>query len=97
MVSELKSWHESERRKIVEQKPDTLITTENKHIKQDLISDTSQTSSISVKRSGNRSIPWHRPGFLGSFVYRSHEVTEDLCAPDELGKAQGQQPSLQNV
>ncbi|KAI6754101.1 hypothetical protein HG530_013277 [Fusarium avenaceum] len=73
MVSELKSWHESERRKIVEQKPDALITTENKYIKQDLISDTSQTSSISVKRPGNKSIPWHRPGFLGSFFYQSHE------------------------
>ncbi|KAG5657031.1 hypothetical protein KAF25_011200 [Fusarium avenaceum] len=95
MVSELKSWHESERRKIVEQKPDALITTENKHIKQDLISDTSQTSSVSVKRPGNKSIPWHRPGFLGSFFYQSHEVTEHLYAPDDLDKTQVHQLRVQ--
>ncbi|KAH6953349.1 hypothetical protein DER45DRAFT_575732 [Fusarium avenaceum] len=95
MVSELKSWHESEKQKIVEQKPDALITAENKDIKQDSISDTSQTSSISVKRPGNKSIPWHRPGFLGSFFYHSHEVTEHLYAPDELDKTQVYQLRVQ--
>jgi hypothetical protein len=90
IVSELKKWQDSERRQIVAQEePDALVATEDEQIKQDSISGASRTSSTSVQRSGNWSIPWQRPGFLGSFFYQSHEIAEHVSASDALDKTQG--------
>lgn len=98
MVSELKHWQESERQQLVKQRePDRPIDTGNEQSRHNSMSGTSKTSLTSVKRTGNRPIPWQQPGFLGSFFYQSHEISEHLDAPDELDEAQGQRPPVSRV